>query len=371
MTIHSEYEIPLDPEVCWQAIVARDRAYDSRFVYAVRSTGIYCRPGCASRRPRRENVQFFAAADFAETAGFRPCKRCQPQATVASDARAELVQRACTCIDTQLDTALTLEQLGAAVGSSPYHLQRTFKAVLGVSPRQYRDELRKKRLKAQLKRGDNVTEALYAAGYSSSSRLYERADSQLGMTPASYRKGGAGTQIGYSIVECALGLLLVAATERGVCMVSLAGPAEAAMLTQALVAEFPAAQIVRDDDRLQPWTTALVAHLAGRQPDLGLPLDVQSTAFQRRVWQLLQAIPYGETRTYSQLARELGQPTATRAVARACATNPVSLVVPCHRAIGVDGSLRGYRWGIERKRALLEREQRVAAEVTGDGSSRT
>ncbi len=347
----------LDEARAWRAVLERDSHYDDMFVYAVRSTKIYCRPSCPSRRPQRDQVRFFALPAAAEQAGFRACKRCHPQPNDMPHPQAALMQRVCAYIEAHLDTTLTLEQLGAVVGLSAQHLQRTFKQVMGITPRQYADARRIECLKQNLKEGQNVTEALYTAGYGSSSRLYERAASQLGMTPATYRRRGEGMAIGYTMVACPLGRLLVAATERGVCMVSL-GEADAP-LEAALAAEYPAATIQRAEEVLHPWVQAILQHLDGQQPHLDLPLDLQATAFQRRVWEALQAIPYGSTTTYHELAEQLGQPSATRAVARACATNPVSIVVPCHRVLGADGKLRGYRWGLERKRALLDQEAKA------------
>jgi len=272
-----------------------------------------------------------------------------------------MVQRACRCIDAHPEDPPTLPDLGARLGVSPHHLQRTFKRLVGITPHQYADARRLDRLKAHLKEGQDVTNALYEAGYSSSSRLYERAADQLGMTPATYRRGGQGMRIRYIIVAGpALGKaqsehLLVAATERGLCFVSL-GDSETA-LAAALSHEYPAAEISRDASDLTPWVNALVSHLSGRQPHLDLPLDVQATAFQRQVWEELRAIPYGSTRSYSEIARAIGHPAAARAVGHACATNPVAVVIPCHRAVREDGGLGGYRWGLERKRALLDREK--------------
>ncbi|MCU0494061.1 MAG: bifunctional DNA-binding transcriptional regulator/O6-methylguanine-DNA methyltransferase Ada [Chloroflexaceae bacterium] len=350
-----DHAAPLDAERCWQAVLNHDAASDGEFVYGVRSTGVYCRPSCSSRRPRRENVAFFAAPDLAEAAGFRPCKRCQPRQPTAETAQAHMVQQVCAYIETHLDETLTLAQLGEAVGVSPHHLQRSFTQALGISPRQYAETRRMEQFKQHVKEGQNVTDALYDAGYGSSSRLYERADAHLGMTPATYRRGGAGASIGYTIADSPLGPLLVAATERGICFVALDDDSE--RLVGLLRAEFPAASLEAADERLHPWVAAIVNHLHGQQPSLALPLDVQATAFQRRVWEALRAIPYGETRSYSGLAAELGDAKATRAVARACATNPVALVVPCHRVTAADGSMRGYRWGVARKQRLLELEK--------------
>ena len=349
---------PTEGEHCWQAVCERDGSHDGTFVYAVRSTGIYCRPSCASRRPRREQVAFFSLPAAAELAGFRACKRCRPQQLAAPNPQAAMVTAACQHIEAHPDTQLTLKQLGAAVGVSPHHLQRVFKVALGISPREYADARRRRDLRSRLREGDSVTGALYSAGYSSSSRVYERADALLGMTPATYKEGGKGMQIGYTIVDSPLGRLLVAATERGVCAVSLGDDDTA--LTAELAAEYPKATLSRDDTGIEGAVTTLLDYLRGARPDANLPLDVQATAFQRQVWQALQAIPYGETRTYGQLARELGNPAAMRAVGRACATNPVSLIVPCHRAVGSDGKLHGFRWGLGRKQALLDMEREQA-----------
>lgn len=343
----------------WEAVLARDGLADGAFVYAVRTTGVYCRPSCPSRRPRRENVTFFAFPEAAEWAGYRACRRCRPREAAPRHPQVEMVRRACHYIEAQMDGPPTLAALGAHVGSSPHHLQRTFRRLLGITPRQYADAHRVRRLKARLQAGETVTDAMYGAGFGSSRSLYERAPAQLGMTPATYRRGGAGARIGYTIVACPLGRLLVAATGRGVCAVSL-GEDDGGM-ERALRDEYPAAQLQRDDDALRAWVAALLDHLAGQRPHLDLPLDVQATAFQWRVWEQLRAIPYGSTRSYSEIARALGQPTAARAVARACATNPVALIVPCHRVVREDGSASGYRWGLERKQSLLAQERAMAA----------
>jgi len=333
----------------WQAVIERDPA--ATFVYAVRSTGIYCRPACASRKPNPNQVLFFPVPDAAEEAGFRPCKRCRPDEAGSADAGVELAAQACRAIEAEPDRAWTLAALGKAMGVSPYHLQRTFKRVMGVTPRQYADTLRMERFKEGLKSGEPVTEALFCAGFGSTSRLYERAASQLGMVPARYRRGGAGMTVHFATASCPLGRLLVAATERGICFVSL-GESDAE-LERALAQDLFAARIERDDTTLRAWVEAIVRYLEGQAPHLDLPVDIQATAFQRRVWEELRAIPYGETRTYGEIARAIGHPAAARAVGRACATNPVSLVIPCHRAVGSDGNVTGYRWGKERKRALL------------------
>jgi AraC family transcriptional regulator of adaptative response/methylated-DNA-[protein]-cysteine methyltransferase len=345
----------LDDDMCWQAVQTRDATQDGRFVYAVRSTGVYCRPSCPSRRPRRERVRFFVSPSTAELEGFRPCRRCRPAALVPVDPLVPQVVAACRYIAAHLDEQLTLARIGAIVGLSPAHLQRVFVRLLGVSPRAYADALRLGELKLQLRSGTSVSTAIAEAGYGSLSRIYERTHAQLGMTPGAYRRGGTGMQIGYTIVDCPLGLVLVAATDRGICAVSLGSVS--ADLEAELHADYPRAQVVRDDAALATAATALQEYLRGERLQVALPLDIQATAFQRRVWEALQHIPYGETRTYKQIAEDLGNPAAVRAVGRACATNPVSLVVPCHRAIGSDGKLHGYRWGLERKQALLELEQ--------------
>jgi AraC family transcriptional regulator of adaptative response/methylated-DNA-[protein]-cysteine methyltransferase len=344
----------------WQAVLARDSRSNGTFVYAVRSTGIYCNPSCPSRRPQRDQVIFFPVPEAAEQAGFRPCRRCRPEETAKPESQVELVRRACRYIEQSLDSPPNLAALSAQVHLSPYHLQRVFKRIMGITPRQYAEACRLGRLKAQLKDGEPVTRALYDVGYGSSSRLYERAPSQLGMTPTAYRRGGPGMHINYTIVDGPLGRLLVAATAKGVCAVSLGD--NDTMLESALFSEYPAAEITRDGDgvNLSQWVNALMSHLNGQQPHIDLPLDVQATAFQWRVWQELQAIPYGSTRSYSQIAQALGQPKATRAVARACATNPVPLVIPCHRVVRENGTLGGYRWGLERKQQLLAQEANVA-----------
>lgn len=342
----------------WQAVQTRDNRSDGTFVYAVRSTGIYCNPSCSARRPRREQVIFFPQPEAAEQAGFRACRRCRPQETTVYELQVEMVQHACRYIESHIEAhlegPLTLAALGKEVSVSPYHLQRVFKRVMGITPRQYAQAYRLGQLKQQLKAGESVTTALYSAGYGSSSRLYEQAPAQLGMTPAAYRRGGKSMRIGYTIVDSPLGRLLIAATEKGICAISL-GDSDAALET-ALFSEYPAAEIQRDGVELSQWVNILLNHLNGQQPHLDLPIDVQATAFQWRVWESLRAIPYGSTRSYGQIAQTLGDPKAARAVARACATNPVAIVVPCHRVVREDGSLGGYRWGLERKRHLLAQE---------------
>ena len=341
-------------EKYWQAVLTRDNRSDGTFVYGVRSTGIYCNPSCSARRPRREQVVFFPQPEAAEQAGFRACRRCRPQEATVYELQAEMVQHACRYIETHLEGPLTLDVLGKEVSVSPYHLQRVFKRIMGITPRRYAQAYRLGQLKQQLKEGETVTTALYNTGYGSSSRLYEQAPAQLGMTPAAYRRGGKSAHIGNTIVDCPLGRLLIAATEKGICSICL-GNSDADLET-ALFSEYPAAEIQRDGVELSQWVNTLLNHLNGQQPQLDLPIDVQATAFQWQVWEKLRAIPYGSTRSYGEIAQELGDPKAARAVARACATNPVAIVVPCHRVVREDGSLGGYRWGLERKRQLLAQE---------------
>ncbi len=342
-------------ERLWQAVVTRDAGADGRFVFAVRSTGIYCRPSCPARRPRRSRVVFFHRPEDAERAGFRPCRRCRPH-DAAPDPRVALVQQACRYIEENLNTPAHLTAIAAHLGQRPHVVRRAFARLLGITPRQYLDACRMDHVKARLRARDAVAHALYEAGYGSSSRLYERAPVRLGMTPATYRRGGRGMRIRYAIVTSPLGRLLVGATERGLCAVSL-GDSDV-RLTAALRAEYPEADLRRDEDGLGPWAAALVKFLHGGRPHVALPLDIQATAFQQKVWNALRAIPYGDTRSYGEIARAIGRPTAVRAVARACAANPVALVIPCHRVVREDGGLGGYRWGIERKQALLDRERR-------------
>ena len=353
-------------DALWHAVQSRDRGADGEFVYAVRSTGVYCRPSCPSRKPRREQVVFFPLPEAAEQRGFRACRRCRPRTVRAQDPSTQAVARICREIESRIlsnadagsgENRLTLAALSSTAGISPHQLERAFRRVMGITPRQYADAQRMRHLKSSLRKGDDVTTALYDAGYGSSSRLYERAPSHLGMTPATYRQGGAGMQIHYTIVASPLGRLLVGATSEGISALYL-GEADAA-LESALRKEYPRAEIRRDTSgskNLGGWVDQILAHLRGKEPQLDLPTDVQATAFQRRVWEELRGIPYGATRTYTEVARSIGRPAAIRAVARACATNPVSVVVPCHRVVRQDGNLAGYRWGLERKQALLEHE---------------
>jgi AraC family transcriptional regulator of adaptative response/methylated-DNA-[protein]-cysteine methyltransferase len=348
-----------DDSTAWRAVQQRDRRFDGRFVYAVSSTRIFCRPSCSSRRPTQANVEFFRSASDAERAGYRACKRCRPTSTQAPMIE-RAVARAAAFLASHAGGPVTLAALSREVGVSPSHLQRAFKRALGVSPREYHDAERRRRLAARLRKGDTVSQATYEAGYGSSSRVYERASSAMGMTPATVGKGGAGERIQFSIVDSPLGRLLAAYTERGVCAVAI-GDDDAA-LERAFRADFPRARILGSGPVVHEWIAAIVRSLDGDFSS-AIPVDARGTAFQRRVWNALQQIPRGTTLSYSDVAKEIGQPSAVRAVARACATNPVALVIPCHRVIREDGSLGGYRWGLDRKKQLLElegAEERVA-----------
>jgi AraC family transcriptional regulator of adaptative response/methylated-DNA-[protein]-cysteine methyltransferase len=343
----------------WEAITARNSSFDGQFVFAVSSTGIYCRPSCPSRRPRRDRVSFFERPETAEQAGFRACLRCRPREVGASDPKSEMVRRACQLLE-QSDEPMNLARLSELLGISSFHLQRTFKKIVGITPRQYAEACRTDKFKQNVREGQPITRAMYDAGYSSSSRLYERATEELGMTPATYSRNGRGAVISYALSKCDLGCLLVAATEKGICAVRLGVETE---LESVLLDEFSAASIQREDTKLQRFVNEILEHLDGKRPSLDLPLDVQATAFQRIVWEALRAIPYGSTSSYSEVAKAIKRPSAVRAVARACATNPVALVIPCHRVVREDKSLGGYRWGLERKKRLLDRERSSGNEI--------
>jgi AraC family transcriptional regulator, regulatory protein of adaptative response / methylated-DNA-[protein]-cysteine methyltransferase len=336
----------------WQAMLARDRRADGSFVFAVRSTNIYCRPSCPARRPLRKNALFFRSPKEAEQSGYRPCRRCRPQeqAEVAS-----LVRRAASLLaSANGEESPRLETLAAQLEVSSAKLRRAFRRTTGLSPRQFVEAFRVKQFKKLLREGKEITEALYECGYGSPSRIYEKTNAHLGMTPAAYQKGGTGMEIGYAVAKSSLGNVLVAATDRGISAVYL-GENEKALVTE-LRQEYPRAEIHPSPGEHEKWVREIVKRVEGDAPSLELPLDVQATAFQRRVWQELQKIPRGTTRTYAQVAQALGKPRSVRAVARACATNPVSIVVPCHRVVRTDGQLAGYRWGLGRKEKLLERE---------------
>ena len=360
-------EAPMNEAVAWESVLHRDPSADDRFLYGVTTTGIYCRPSCPSRRPKRGNVAFFSSAEAAERAGFRACQRCTPNRS--RDSRDQAVDRAREYIDQRIhelsDERITLELLGEQSGMSPYHLQRKFKAQVGLTPAQYVRARKRERLKGELKRGETVSRATFGAGYGSSSRVYGGADAELGMTPATYRRGGAGAHIDYVIAETSLGALLVAATDRGVCAVTLGD--DATSLETALELEYPAAtrtRLTTPSSSLGAWVTDVVAAVDGERARPDVPIDVAASAFQWKVWRELQKIPFGETRSYAEIASAVGSPKAVRAVASACANNRVAVIVPCHRVVRTDGGLGGYRWGLERKKRLLEKERAMREKQT-------
>ncbi|SAL48532.1 O6-methylguanine-DNA methyltransferase [Caballeronia peredens] len=336
----------------WQAVVDRDGRADGAFFFAVRTTGVFCRPSCASRAPRRENVEFFATTDAAEKAGYRACKRCQPTSLPRELA---IVERACKVLDADPQQRMTLAQLSDAVHVSPFHLQRLFSRIVGISPRQYQAARRAGALRDALQRGRDVTRATHDAGFGSPSRMYEAVPAELGMTPSAFRRQGAGLTVRYASAQTPLGTVLVAATDKGVCKIAFGD--DAATLVDALAADFAQAERVEDAAAMEPFIAQIRAYLHGTRERFDLPLDIGATAFQQRVWDALRRIPYGQTRSYSEVAEALGSPRAVRAVANACASNPVALAIPCHRVIGKDGAIAGYRWGLPRKEALLETER--------------
>jgi AraC family transcriptional regulator, regulatory protein of adaptative response / methylated-DNA-[protein]-cysteine methyltransferase len=359
-------ESPVNEAIAWESVLQRDPSADDRFLYGVTTTHIYCRPSCPSRRPKRDNVAFFSSVQAAEQAGFRACQRCRPNRAKASN---RAIQRARDYIDTHIvdfsDERITLELLGEQSGMSPYHLQRKFKAQLGLTPAQYIRARKRERLKGELKRGETVSRATFGAGYGSSSGVYGGADAKLGMTPATYRRGGAGAHIDYVIAKTSLGTLLVAATDRGVCAVTLGDDAKS--LEVALELEYPAAtrtRVTAPASSLGVWVAEIVAAVDGERTRPDIPLDIEASAFQWKVWRELQKIPFGETRSYGEIANAIGSPKAVRAVANACANNRVAVVVPCHRVIRLDGGPGGYRWGLERKKQLLEQEHATRGKQT-------
>jgi AraC family transcriptional regulator of adaptative response/methylated-DNA-[protein]-cysteine methyltransferase len=348
----------LDEDECWRAVETRDASRDGRFVFGVTTTGVYCRPSCPARPALRRNVRFYESPAAAERDGLRPCLRCRPLA-VEGDPHGERIRAACRYIERHSDSPLSLAGLARQAGLSQFHFQRVFRAAVGLTPRQYLEAARLGRFKRTLRRASgDVTEAVYEAGYGSSSRVYERADTRLGMTPRQYQRGGRDVAITYATIDSPLGLLMMGATDRGLCFLQFGDTREG--LLDLLRREYPAASIEEMPSRsadFAAWAEAIERHLAGRQPRLDLPLDIRATAFRMRVWRYLQSIPYGEVRSYGDVAAAIGQPTAARAVARACAANTVALAIPCHRVIRGSGEPGGYRWGLERKRALLAAEK--------------
>lgn len=347
----SRRQVEHDPR--WSAIVARDPAADRRFVYAVKTTGVYCRPSSASRLPRPENVEFFDTPEQAEAAGYRPSRRRAPDRSAAAARHAGLVAEACRRIETA-DAPLALHDLAGAAGLSTHHFHRVFRSVTGLTPKGYADAHRAERVRERLASGTSVTEALYDAGFASNGRFYAASNEMLGMKPAEYRGGGTNREIRFAIGECSLGSILVAQSDRGVCAILLGDDPEA--LARNLQDRFPRARLIGGDGDFERHVAQVVGFVEAPSLGLDLPLDVRGTAFQQRVWQALRAIPAGTTATYAQVAARIGSPNAVRAVAQACAANPIAVAIPCHRVVRRDGGLAGYRWGVERKRALLERE---------------
>jgi AraC family transcriptional regulator, regulatory protein of adaptative response / methylated-DNA-[protein]-cysteine methyltransferase len=348
----------LDLDACWRVVENRDASADGNFYYGVRTTGVYCRPGCASRRPLRTNTVFFETTAAAETGGFRPCKRCRPADDSAASRHLAAIEKACALLRNS-ETMPSLAELADAAAISRFHFHRVFKQITGTTPRDYARTHRLGQFGRRLEAGQPVTEAIYASGFGSSSRAYEAAPAGLGMTPGARRRGGSGETIRFVTVSTPLGWALVAATARGICMTALGDDRD--QLASALRQRFPAAEVVAEDGGLRQWADRIVRFITAPERNLDLPLDIRGTAFQARVWRALQKIPLGTTMSYAEVATALGQPKAVRAVAQACAANKLALIVPCHRVIRSDGDLGGYRWGVERKQALLARERASAA----------
>ncbi|RDD96751.1 bifunctional DNA-binding transcriptional regulator/O6-methylguanine-DNA methyltransferase Ada [Paracoccus pantotrophus] len=346
-------QIPTESDPRWQQVLARDTAADGHFVYAVRTTGVYCRPSCPSRRAKPGNVALYASPAEAEAAGFRPCRRCNPRGASTAEANAALVAAACRLIE-GAETPPSLQALADAAGLSPFHFHRQFKAATGLTPRAYAAAHRAGRLRDRLAQGASITGAIYEAGFGSNSRFYEGADGMLGMTPTAWRKGGAGAEIRFALAQCALGALLVAQSRRGICAIALGDDPET--LLHDFQDRFPAAELIGGDAAFEALVARVVGFVEAPGIGLDLPLDIRGTAFQQRVWQALRQIPPGSTASYAEIARRIGAPRASRAVAAACAANDIAVAIPCHRVVRSDGALSGYRWGVARKRALLDRE---------------
>ena len=346
-----------DDEACYEAVRRRDRGFDDQFFYGVRTTGVYCRPSCGARLALRQNVSFHRTCAEAERAGFRPCKRCRPADASRAERHLAMVTAACRAIE-EAEEVPTLADLAHAARLSPYHFHRLFKQVTGLTPKAYADARRTRKVTAGLREGGSVTRAIYDAGYNTASRFYAKADEQLGMTPTSYRRGGAGASIRFAVGACSLGAILVAATAKGVCAILLGDDPGA--LVHDLQDRFPSADLIGDDDAFAATVAQVVGFVEAPRRGLDLPLDIGGTAFQQRVWQALRAIPTGETASYAAIAAAIGSPESVRAVAGACAANAIAVAIPCHRVVRSDGGLSGYRWGVERKRALLAREEEAA-----------
>jgi AraC family transcriptional regulator, regulatory protein of adaptative response / methylated-DNA-[protein]-cysteine methyltransferase len=339
-------------EIYWNAVKTKDKRFDGIFFTCVKTTKIFCRPICTARLPNKENVEFCGDWQTAENKGFRACLRCKPKSEVFINPQIEMIIKVCELLETEDE--ITLEIIGERLKLNPNHLQKTFKEIIGVSPKKYVENLRLEKFKVEIKNGNDVVSSIYEAGYGSSRSLYENVSNKLGMTPKVYQKGGKGMKINFAVADCYLGKMLVARTEKGVCSVTFGDTGN--FLREKLDEEFPNAEITGNNGELKEFVEEILLHLAGKNKLIDLPLDLQATAFQMQVWELLRNIPFGETLSYKQVAEKLGNPKAVRAVARACATNRIAVVIPCHRVIGTNGSLSGYRWGIERKQKLIESE---------------
>ena len=349
----AQLETSTEADPRWQLLVAHDPAADGKFYYSVKTTGVYCRPSCAARPARPENVQFYASCEDAERAGFRPCKRCKPKEPSLLEHHTKTVAKICRLIE-RSESVPRLEELANHAAMSPYHFHRVFKSITGLTPKGYGVAHRAARIKDEIGRSRTVTEAVYSAGYNSSGRFYEQSNKLLGMTPTKFRSGGAGTEIRFAIGECSLGAILVAMTERGLCAILLGDDPE--LLARDLQDRFPNAHLIGGDGEFEKLVSQVVGFVDAPGHGLDLPLDIRGTAFQQRVWQVLRDIPAGSRVTYSEIAQRIGLPKAVRAVGRACAANALAVAIPCHRVVRTDGGLSGYRWGVERKRALLDKE---------------
>jgi AraC family transcriptional regulator, regulatory protein of adaptative response / methylated-DNA-[protein]-cysteine methyltransferase len=349
----------IDQQLCWQAVQSKNSDFDGKFFFGVITTGVYCRPSCPSRLPLRKNVHFYETARQAESDGLRACLRCRPLAAIGADPVEEKIRGACRFIESNISERLPLTALAAEADISPFHFQRAFKAIVGVSPRQYVEAHRLKKLKVNLRLCKDVTEAVYETGFESSSRVYDRADTRLGMTPSQYRNGGKGVSMTYASVQTAFGWMMIAATDRGISFVQFAD--DPGKLLSMLKNEYQQAELKSMDEPSHPafvgWVSAVQNHLAGQGPRFSLPLDIRATAFQMKVWNYLQSIPYGSVQSYGEVAAAVGEPSAVRAVARACASNKVAILIPCHRVIRGTGELGGYKWGLARKRAIIDNER--------------
>ncbi len=351
--VHREIAHSTAADPRWQAVLDRNAEADGKFYYSVSTTGIYCRPSCGSRRANPGNVAFHATTADAERAGFRACKRCKPDQASLAERNAALITDACRLIETA-ETPPTLDELSARFNTSPYHFHRLFKSITGLTPRQYASANRERRVREHLAAAASVTDAIYDAGYNSNSRFYENADQVLGMTPTEFRAGGSNAAIRFAVGECSLGSILVACSERGVCAILIGDDPDT--LARELQDQFPQAVLLGGDERFEALVARVVGFVDAPSIGLDLPLDVRGTAFQRRVWEALRSIPCGETASYSDIAAKIGAPKSARAVAQACAANVLAVAIPCHRVVRSDGALSGYRWGVERKRVLLEQE---------------